>query len=147
MFNAIKQILLRNNSKSKIDLNNSQLHIYEIKKDGNCLFRCISLYLYNTQKFHNIIREHMINYMILNKKKFKNSIYLENMTIDSWIWYMKQNGIYGDALALEALSYMLECKIIINIVSTNKVAHEYMGIWFKNTIKLILCNKHYTLLK
>ncbi len=122
----------------------------EILGDGNCLFRCFSILIFKTQDHHKIIRKHMIEYLLYNKLLFSSSPNLEYNTIDEWIQNMKYIGEFGDALALEILSWMYEIPIHIYIQNmyNDDYIIEYFGTWFdKPILYLILRNEHYTLIK
>lgn len=136
--------------KPKLSMFSEYLIEYDIKGDGNCFFRCISLHMYNDDEYYNKVRQNMISWVESNKNDYKRSPYLDTyINIDSWINVMKKNGSFGDGLAIEAICMMLECEIVIHVVSSNNSYIEQFGIWFnKNpSIKLVLRNNHYTLLQ
>jgi hypothetical protein len=129
----------------------------QIAGDGNCLFRCISIIMFDEQKYHQIVREKMLDYLQSDKSRFSSSPNLEG-SIDSWIGKMLNcgnpefsiSGEYGDSLSLEILSWMLEKPInvsIRNILTDNEIYSESFGNWFNSKpIELILRGQHFTLL-
>lgn len=150
LINQVLQLSLNEYNK-----NNKLDNELEIIKDGNCLFRCISVVLYNDETYHEIIRNKMIEYIRKNKIYFKDSPNLDD-SIDKWIGRMINSGNiefnisgeYGDSFAIECLSWMLERQINVSILNNkNNVLHtESFGNWFENKpIHLILRGQHYTL--
>ena len=72
----------------------------KILPDGNCLFRCFSLFLYNHENNHFVIRSRIIKYVLDNWEKFKyniigNSHYPNIRDENSYLRYMSQLGTYG----------------------------------------------------
>ena len=63
--------------KKKGNVVNNELGIYEIKNvkaDGNCLFRCFSQHLYNTEERHYEIHSQIVQYTINNWVKVKDTL-------------------------------------------------------------------------
>lgn len=127
-----------------------------VRGDGNCLFRCIAIEMYGDEKYHNLVRERMIKFVSGRKPDFVRSANLSN-PIDTWIGRMSNcgneefelPGEFGDAFAIELLSWMLERPIIVSIrdVFNNTLLYtDSTGVWFdKPTIRLVLRSQHYTL--
>jgi hypothetical protein len=125
--------------------------------DGNCLFRCIAIEMYGDEKHHALVRQSMINFVQQNKHNYQSSANLSE-PIDRWIGKMSNCGSkdfglmgeFGDAFALELLSWMLERPIIVSLrdlYSDNLLYEESIGNWFqKSPILLNLRGQHYTLL-
>ena len=69
-------IMKKQNNFERTRQNNNQIkkqeyiHI-DIYKDGNCLFRAISVYLTDTQENYSIIREMISQYADANREQFK----------------------------------------------------------------------------
>lgn len=123
--------------------------------DGNCLFRCISYYLYDNEDYYYIIRRKMIDYVSKYKSNFMSSINLTEK-LDLWISKMNNYGLenfgfiaeFGDSFAIEILTWMLEIPIIISCRNEFNIEYqiENFGNWFdKPPIQLILKNQHYIL--
>ncbi len=149
-----EEFVINKLEKSTYQENNNEI---QVAGDGNCLFRCIAIIMFDDQKYHYLVREKMIQYLQLDTARFLSSPNLEG-SIDTWIGKMINSGHqefgisgeYGDSFAIEILSWMLEKPIQVSIcdVITN---HEYQtdsfGLWFDNqTIRLILRGNHFTLL-
>lgn len=125
--------------------------------DGNCLFRCIAIEMYGDEKHHALVRQSMINFAQQNKHNYQSSANLSE-PIDRWIGKMSNCGSedfglmgeFGDAFALELLSWMLERPIVVSLrdlYSDNLLYEESIGDWFqKSPIHLNLRGQHYTLL-
>jgi hypothetical protein len=129
----------------------------QVAGDGNCLFRCISIIMYDDPKYHHIVREKMLAFLQMDKQRFASSPNLEG-SIDGWIGKMSNcgnqefgiAGEYGDSLSLEILSWMLEKPIVVsirNILTDQEIHTESFGNWFSSeSIQLILRGQHFTLL-
>lgn len=52
------------------------LLMIDVKGDGNCLFRCVSLALQHTQNKHQEFREMCANYLRENVELFKDRIHV-----------------------------------------------------------------------
>ena len=48
--------------------------VVEIAKDGNCYFRCLSQFLYNTQEYHEDIRRNVVQTMTNKREYYMNYI-------------------------------------------------------------------------
>lgn len=83
--------------------------------DGNCQFRSIAYGLYGDQGYHNIVRQRVINTMLVNRS------YYEGFLGDEFTTYlneMSRNGVWGDELTLRAA-----CEhygIAINVITDEK---------------------------
>lgn len=133
------------------------LHEQNVRGDGNCLFRCIAIEIFDNEKHHDLVRKKMIEFVQKNKKTYLSSANLFD-SIDSWIGRMSNcgneefglMGEFGDAFALELLSWMLERPIIVSLrdcQDDNLLHTDTTGNWFhKPAIHLILRGQHYTLL-
>lgn len=134
-----------------------QLREQNVRGDGNCLFRCIAIEMYDSEKHHGLVRQNMINFVQGKKSTYQSSANLGE-SLDVWIGKMSNCGSdefrlmgeFGDAFALELLSWMLERPIEVSMrtVQGDQLLHtESMGSWFdKPTLHLILRGQHYTLL-
>ena len=52
----------------------SKFDIYEVKRDGNCFYRCLSKHLFDTEERHFEIRENIVKYIKLNKSQYEHYI-------------------------------------------------------------------------
>lgn len=129
----------------------------DVRGDGNCLFRCIAVAIWDSQDYHAKIRQNMINFVTEHKNDYINSPYLDfGETIDSWIGKMSNCGMeefeifgeYGDSLAIEILSTMLNRPIIVemHLFDSHAINYDRFNDWNGNpTLHLILRGQHYTL--
>jgi hypothetical protein len=129
----------------------------EVRGDGNCLFRCIAIEMYDDENYHTLVRQKMIDFLKQNKKRYQGSANLAE-SIDMWIGRMTNSGCeefglmgeFGDAFAVELLSWMLERPIVVSlrdIINDNLLYTDTIGEWFdKSSIRLILRGQHYNLL-
>ena len=146
--------------------------IVKVLEDGNCFFRCISLYilksLIKSERFNNgrcknrsmfsnetdlaeSLRNICVNYISENKKQYlsKNidncSIYLEDETIKEHLERMKNNGEFVENLELKAISdiYKLNVKVWVLDNDENLNLIDTKGN-YNETINLLLCdNQHF----
>lgn len=82
--------------------------LHDITGDGNCLFRAISLYLYNTQENHLRPRADAVSYIRRNWNDIKNHLVITTdpklMTQRNYCYNMRCNGTYGTSVEMLALS-------------------------------------------
>lgn len=101
--------------------------VVEIKNssDGNCLFKCFSHFLYNSDKFYNRIRQNVVNNIVEHWNDYKDYImdkspYIINVVnSDNYFRYMSKVGVYGTE---------------IEIQSFTKLYDVYVSVYKKNTI-------------
>ena len=129
----------------------------DVRGDGNCLFRCVALVIWDSQDYHAKIRQNMINFVTEHKNDYTNSPYLDfGETLDSWIGKMSNSGFesfgihgeYGDSLAIEILSTMLNRPIIVEmrLFNSHAINYDSFNDWNSNpALRLILHGQHYTL--
>jgi acid stress-induced BolA-like protein IbaG/YrbA len=134
-----------------------QLNEIDVAGDGNCLFRCIAIIMFDDQKHHALVRDKMISFLNAFKERFINSLNLEE-SMDSWIGRMNNPGNdefgimgeYGDDFALELLAAMQDFEIVVSMRSVFddelKIKRFGNPRAFK-TINLILRASHFTLLQ
>ena len=96
---------------------------YQIKihGDGNCLFRCFSYFLYNSQNFHTRVRHSIIQNVIENWENYKlhiigNEYYVKVINSNDYFELMSKNTIYGTEVEIQSFAemYDVETKIYIN---------------------------------
>lgn len=146
-------------AKAKYSTTREDVNLCEtnVRGDGNCLFRCIALRKYGDEKHHVFVRQDMISFVSRDKNAYMNSANLVG-SIDTWIGRMSNcgndefglSGEFGDSFAIELLSWMMGCPIIVYIkdASSGKLLHtDTTGDWFLNkpAIKLVLRGQHFTL--
>lgn len=143
----LKQTILNSYQTYKYEINITNINELNVKGDGNCLFRCISYMLYDSEEYHVIIRNKIIDYAQDNGDNFLKSSNLD-CTLYEWSKKMSNFGEYGDAFTIEILCWMLEIPIYVSVrnIYDQEYSSEIFGNWFsKQPIKLILRGNHYTL--
>lgn len=94
---------------------------YVIVHDGNCLFRCFSIFLYNQQHNHMRIR----NVIVQNVRKkwdyFKSFIVNNNdysgvVNVNDYVIFMSKDGTWGNSVEIQSFvqSYNLYVKVFID---------------------------------
>ncbi len=134
-----------------------QLREIDVAGDGNCLFRCIAIIMFEDQKHHALVRDKMICFLKAFNEHFINSPNLEE-SMDAWIGRMNNPGNvefgimgeYGDDFALELLAAMQDFEIVVSVRSVfdDELQIKRFGNprSFK-TVNLILRASHFTLLQ
>lgn len=129
-----------------------------VRGDGNCLFRCIAIEMYGDEKYHSLVRDSLMKFANANKQDFLLSANLAlDDSIDAWIGRMSNCGSeefelpgeFGDAFAIELLSWMLKRPIVVSMrdYGSTLLYTDPTGDWFDApTIRLVLRGQHYTLL-
>ncbi|KAI5726927.1 hypothetical protein M8J76_011202 [Diaphorina citri] len=93
-------------------------NVREIRGDGNCLFRAVSLHLYKTQEEHMKLRLEAVAYIRRHWTELKDHIMLEDpedsdgeqtpkvrvMNQRSYCYKMKQNKTFGTSVEILAMS-------------------------------------------
>lgn len=115
------------------------LFLKRIEKDGNCLFRAISLSLEGTQENHSRYRKIACDYMENNLTQFYPELSEDESKKKETIRKMRQSGEYGDdnelsaiccALSIRAMVYKLNQKdgpikiVPPGFISTILIAHH-----------------------
>ena len=94
---------------------------YKIIGDGNCLFRSCSLFIYNTQNYHLIVRASIVDYIVINWDNeyefliIGNEFYKNIISPITYYHVMIKDGIYVTDLELSAFS-----KLYYNIYTVVK---------------------------
>lgn len=134
-----------------------QLKEIDVADDGNCLFRCFAIVMFDNQKHYALVRDKMISYLNAFKERFVNSQNLEG-SMDAWIGKMNNPGNeefgimgeYGDGFALELLAAMQEIEIVISVRSVfddELQVQRFGNSGSFKTVNLILRATHFTLLQ
>ena len=63
---------IKERQKLNNDLRPTSRQVVPIPGDGNCLFRCLALALHNSQAFHPVVRESVVEYMELHRGEFED---------------------------------------------------------------------------
>lgn len=75
--------------------------VRSVTADGNCLFRCISVALHNTEKYHRLVRQELVRYVIENwSELFEVLTGFPNG--ESYGQYMLRDRRYGTIAELRA---------------------------------------------
>lgn len=95
-----------------------------IRGDGNCLFRAVSLFLHNTQDNYPLLREETVKYIRRNWETVKNHIVV-NVDPDlvsqrAYCYNMRKDGTYGSSVEMLAMSEIYKIKFDIYTQVTNK---------------------------
>ena len=76
----------KNNQSTTTPANVNSAIILNVKGDGNCFFRCLSLHFFNNENQHDALRQEIVAHMKRNETRFKEFAhqnivqYLENMS-------------------------------------------------------------------
>lgn len=60
--------------KEKVRVGRRTFDVIDVKRDGNCLFRCLSLYFYKTESAHVEIRQRIVDFTTDNWKKVESTL-------------------------------------------------------------------------
>lgn len=117
---------LRQEKKFRNEMNKVNLFIKEIKGDGNCLFRAISDQVYGNEKYHEIIRNKCMDYILMEKKFFAQFVEGGEAGFDEYVSMKRTNGVWGDDIELQAMSEMYNrpIQIYLNSNTAMKTFHE-----------------------
>ena len=87
--------------------------------NGNCLFRCLSCFLYNKQNFNNIVRKHIVEYVVKNWENFKNFV-IGDMSynrqinnVEDYRNFILENGSYGADTEITAFVQLYNINILV----------------------------------
>ena len=154
--------LIKNNS----DIPKSNLELYEVKKDGNCFYRVLSLYLTQDQNNHDVIRKliyqatkenknNLFPFFLNNNSDSERDSIINNMKYENYIEQIKKDGFYAGNVEMGTASILLNLNISIYKLDENKPLHyvHFANIWkdindINNDIIIILFtgNNHFSLL-
>ena len=74
-------------------VHNSNLLLFEIGDDGNCLFRAMSHQLYGTEECYHIIRQRCCDYIELERTYFGG--FIADMTISHYLQNMRKDRTWS----------------------------------------------------
>lgn len=94
------------------------------EEDGNCLFRCFSIFVYGNQNFHKLIRLHIVDYIFNDWENYKICIIGNNHYRDvhdkyQFKNYMGKNRIHGTYVEIQVFSLIYNVFIRINVQNQN----------------------------
>ena len=79
----------------------------EVEKDGNCLFRSVSVLIYGTEDHHSKIRDYCCDFILMEREFFQNFIF--DYSVDEYlngsyrIAGMRENRTWGGDVELNAI--------------------------------------------
>ena len=102
------------------------MRIFNTDGDGNCLFASISVVAYGNPRFHMVIRDKVMDYILVNKEYFKNFIQTQIESIEQYVQRKRMNGVWGDDVELQAISEIYDRAIEIYAYQTQpmRTFHE-----------------------
>jgi hypothetical protein len=129
--------------------------IQNVEGDGNCLYRCISYFLYNTEERYKDIRQKMIkwiienpDYMMPNCESFRQNIWNHHrMTVNEFVIKHKQNKQWGNSICVTAIAFAFQIDIEVILSFRTNSQHHTTG---NNNPKLTLFNlneNHFVVVK
>lgn len=115
---------------SEVD-NNDEITITTIG-DGNCLFRCFSVFLYNNQNSHLIVRKEVVAHIVINwliKKDhiIGNEYYPNVLNEIDYQNYMCKNQVYGNEIEISSFAEKYNVYLKVKYFSTNTI-HQFGNI-------------------
>lgn len=118
-------------------MENNNFLIKKVVGDGNCMFRAFSDQVYGSEKYHNVLREKCMDYLVVQKRFFQQFI---EGDFDYYINEKRKDGIWGDDIELEALSEIYNRPIEIYSGSEKPLRcfHEDKKLYLDNTNKGII---------
>ena len=138
----------------------NQFKEVSVKSDGNCFYRCLSMYFYNDESLHERIRNEIVEYMMDNKAYFqcfidgqydthmRNQTYLDGKR-ESWATEVELHA----ASALYEMNIKVTRKLTTNmrwlthIFRANGKHANNTALPYANSMHLILKNCHFNLLQ
>ena len=122
----------------------SMLKEVQVKGDGNCFFRCISMYLFGTEGFHNAIRREVVNEMRKYPARYKEHLESMKKCNGNFSTRATEAEIYAVANILGCDVYVLHPEVTqreMNRYSPNRSGR-------KENFKIVLtyANNHFNLL-
>ncbi len=93
------------------DMLGKQRRIDNIKGDGNCLFRAISKELLGHEKFHNLVRQFIVQFITTNSKQFQE--YLAKGKIEAHLQRMRNIGQWGTSVEIYGLATLLRTEVCL----------------------------------
>lgn len=99
--------------------------LIQIKGDGNCLFRALSLVVYGSEMYHSKIRELLVNFVRSNADKFR--VYVtRGTTLEDHLLHMQYSRTWGTQVELYAAASLFGRELY---VYTPTVRADRQYIW------------------
>lgn len=86
------------------------LHIKQMARDGNCLFRAIADRVYGDAEMHDVVRTNCMDY--LQKERDHFSPYV-TQDFDAYLHRKRRCGVYGNHLELQAVSELYARPVLV----------------------------------
>ena len=93
-------------------------HKCRIVGDGNCLFRCISYFVYGTQDYHSDIRSFLTDFMSLNPSEF--TALCHPLSVSDHLCRMKQNFSWGTHAEIIAASIIFKKPVLVAVQKNDR---------------------------
>ena len=91
---------------------NNQISIIDVQRDGNCLFRCLSKWLFKTEDHHDEIRQITVKQIEKSMEFYKSQIDINRFKdINGYLKSMIKEGEWGDDVIMSAFSEAYNCNI------------------------------------
>ena len=107
------------------------MSLRDVTGDGNCFFRCASLWIFKTQEIAPIIREMVADFLSTeegleisrneleyNNKRLRSHAHLHDETIQQLRDFSKNSAIFANLLHMSATSCVFGCPLSVHIYST-----------------------------
>ena len=113
--------------------------------DGNCGYRAIAIQLFENESYHNIIRQHVYEYLKINKDKFIDFIFdTDNKLLNNeeYIEKIKNDKFWMGDLEMSVLPQIYDATILVFELTPNgyvKLIYSYGDIYNNSKIFLTLC--------
>ena len=129
--------------------------LQDVKGDGNCGYRCISMQIYGEEEKYYIIRENIYKYLYINKNNYKNiPLELDGKIIKSeeYIDNIKNNKFWMGDLEISVIHKKYNAILFLLELNNNNELHLMQingDIHNNNSILLTLCfinNNHYNII-
>lgn len=88
--------------------------VTSIEKDGNCLFRAISDQLYGSERFHQDIRQRLVDFIAREKDIFAPFVELEGESMDAYCTRMRRSGEWGGNPELYAAAKSFNIHLVVH---------------------------------
>ena len=86
--------------------------------DGNCLFRCLSYYVFGTQEQHLDMRSFLTEFMSLNPSEFV--AFCNPLSVSDHLSNMKQNFIWGTHAEIFAAAISFRRSVFVAVPKTDQ---------------------------
>ena len=115
-----------------------------ITGDGNCLFRCFSYFMHQSdEQYHLLIREMIVNYVENNTCRFISF----NLNFEEYLSNMRQNGTYGDNIEIQAFSELFGINVHVHVLNKIQKDHKIIISNVNKCIHLLYDDiNHYNIL-